>query len=424
MPIIIDRRLNPGKKNLSNRQRFIERFRGKIKEAARKHIGDRKITDGGDQEITISGSGTDEPVFGHKTDSGEWDHVLPGNREYLPGDTIDKPKGGGGGGRGTQGSRDGGGEDEFGFLISYDEYLDLIFDDLELPDLIKISDKLIESHQLKRAGFTTSGVPTNLNIERTAIAGLGRRIALRTPKIERIKELELLLLETEDDEEKKDIQLEIDTLRRKANAITWLDRVDLRYNNFVVKPKPITQAVMFCVMDVSYSMGEREKIMAKKFFLLLHLFLTRRYKNLEVVFIRHHDTAEECTEEAFFTSRATGGTVVSSALELTDKIIRERYDPGNWNIYLAQASDGDNASDDGDSVLKYLSAIMPVTQFMAYIEIGRSQYSFAFGNNSALWDTMDTARTTYQNIAMQSISDESDVVTVFRKFFARKHTNG
>ena len=141
-PIIIDRRKNPGQKNLSNRERFIERFRGRIKEAARKHIGERRISDTGDQEIILDKGGIDEPRFRHTRDDGQWDYVLPGNEKHVAGDTIDKD--GGGEESGSEASPSGDGEDEFSFYISYDEYLDMIFDDLELPD--RKSTRLNSSH--------------------------------------------------------------------------------------------------------------------------------------------------------------------------------------------------------------------------------------------------------------------------------------
>lgn len=419
MPIIIDRRKNPGKKNLGNRQRFLDRYKDQIRDAARKHVGDRSISDSGDQEISISSQGINEPRFGHKSDSGDWDYVLPGNKDYVPGDTIDKPRGGAGG-RGTEGSIGASGEDEFTFLLNYDEYLDLIFDDLELPDLIKASEKTIQGHQMRRAGFTTAGVPSNLNVERTAIAGLSRRIALRSPKLSRIKELEKLLETEEDEAKRKPIAEEIERLRIRANAISFLDNVDLRYNNFTPRPRPITQAVMFCVMDVSFSMGEREKIIAKKFFILLHLFLKRRYKEIDVVFVRHHEEAEECDEETFFTSKVSGGTKVSSAYEVVADAIKYRYPADDWNIYIAQASDGDNYGNDNDTCQKILDDMLPDVQFMAYIEILREQMELLSMTTTNLWKTIENVQADHPQIAMHNIQDEKDILTVFRKFFKSK----
>jgi len=421
-PIVIDRRKNPSKKNLSNRQRFLERFRTKIRDSARKSIGDRSIKDDGDQEITVPAD-TDEPHFNHRQDSGDWDYVLPGNQDYQPGDTIDKPKKKSSKGRGSEGSEGGERlEDEFTFFLNYDEYLNIIFDDLELPDLIKASGNFIEAHKLSRAGFTTSGVPTNLNVERTAIAGLSRRIALKSPKLSRINELEALLENEEDAEKRTDIEEEISKLKILANSIGFLDNVDLRYNNFTRTPKPITQAVMFCIMDVSYSMGEQEKIIAKKFFLLLHLFLKRRYKNLDVVFVRHHNAAVECDETSFFTDRESGGTIVSSAYRLVDQIIKDRYPTDSWNIYVAQASDGDNASNDVDVAHDVMKNMMSMIQFMAYIEILARQGTLVFSSTTNMWDMLiELHQDDPKKIMMQQIYDEDDVINVFRKFFTRNN---
>ena len=105
----------------------------------------------------------------------------------------------------------------------------------------------------------------------------------------------------------------------------FIDSFDLRYNNHVRIAQPTTQAVMFCLMDISGSMDEQKKNIAKRFFTLLYLFLTRTYEHIDVVFIRHHTVAEEVDEENFFHSRETGGTVVSSALKLMRKVIDARY---------------------------------------------------------------------------------------------------
>ena len=417
MPIIIDRRKNPGKKNLGNRQRFLERYKDQIKDAARKQIHKRSISDSSDQEIVIN-DGTGEPRFGHRNDTGEWDYILPGNQDYIPGDSINKPQGGAGG-RGNKGGKGEEGDDSFQFLLSYDEYLDVIFDGLELPDLVKASSKSIESHQMRRAGYTTAGMPTNLNVERTAIAGLGRRIALRNPKISRIAELQDQLTNENDPEKKIAIEEEIAQLRRRANAIGWIDSVDLRYNNFTQQTRPVTQAVMICIMDVSFSMGEQEKIIAKKFFLLLHLFLKRHYKNIDVVFIRHHEKAEECDEETFFTSRASGGTVVSSAYETAKATIKSRYPASEWNLYVAQASDGDNYGSDNTVAQELLETIMDQIQFMAYVEIARVNHDLFMSHNTNLWDMLRKVQLLYPQISMQQLYQEADVIQVFRKFFEK-----
>lgn len=436
--IIIDRRKNPKAKSLSNRQRFVQRAKAAIRESAKKALGDRSISDNGDAVVSVPTEGLNEPHFRTEPTIGDYDYVLPGNEQFIPGDRIEKPEDEDGQGRGNGSGEGDGGEDEFSFALTHDEFLDVIFDDLELPDLIKQSEKNAVAFVNRRAGHTNAGIPSNMNVERTAIAGISRRIALKSPKLAAIRALEeeLALLEDENafvtefpcldtailrKKRADEIVDEITTLRARALAVSYLDDVDLRYNNFVKQPRPITQAVMFCVMDVSYSMGEREKIIAKKFFVLLHLFLKRRYKHLDVVFVRHHDRANECDEETFFTSREGGGTVVSSGYEMVKTIIKTRYPVEDWNIYMAQASDGDNFDHDNPNVTRLLDEMLPDMQHFTYIEIAHPYYrGFGRGRNSNLWDTIEDLEVKHPNMSMGDIEDEKQVITVFRNLFKKE----
>src|SRR5665213_2903168 len=119
-------------------------------------------------------------------------------------------------------------------------------------------------------------------------------------------------------------------------------------------------------------MPEHMKDLAKRFYVLLYIFLKRRYKNVEVVFIRHTHLAQEVDEDTFFNSPETGGTVVSTALEEMQRVVAERFSPDNWNIYAAQASDGDNTASDNERTADLLTnAILPACQYYAYLEVGR-----------------------------------------------------
>jgi uncharacterized sporulation protein YeaH/YhbH (DUF444 family) len=419
-PIIIDRRKHTTGKSISNRQRFLDRVKKTVRDAAKRKLSDRSISDTSGESITIPSDGINEPKFRHKSDQGDWDYVLPGNEEYLPGDKIQKPKQQGGG-KGGSGNGDDETEDEFNFVLSYDEYINIIFDDLELPDLIKASEKNTVLHSMQRAGYTTTGMPTNLNVKRTMLASIGRRLALATDETEEIEKLEEELKNTTNKNRILEIQERIQNLREQIEEIPFIDNVDLRYNNFVKVPKPITQAVMFCVMDVSYSMGEEEKIIAKKFFILLYLFLKKKYKNLEVVFVRHHHTAEECDEKTFFTDRSSGGTTVSTAYSEVDRIIKDRYPVNDWNIYLAQASDGDNATEDRDAVHTKLNKLLSDLQYMAYIEIVRrgSYASFGIPAESEMWESMEKLEPIHKNLQCRKIQNERQVIDVFRSLFSK-----
>ncbi|MGH7328565.1 MAG: SpoVR family protein, partial [Polyangiaceae bacterium] len=169
---------------------------------------------------------------------------------------------------------------------------------------------------------------------------LARRISLNRPSpadIEAMERQAKAADEADDAEGAAQARADLEAAKLRARRFAYIDPVDVRYNRFDRVPKPNTQAVMFCLMDVSGSMTEAMKDLAKRFFLLLHVFLTRRYKTVDLVFIRHTSNAQEVDEDTFFHSRETGGTIVSTALEEMLRVVRQRYNPDNWNIYAAHA---------------------------------------------------------------------------------------
>ena len=416
---IIDRRLNPSSKSLENRQRFLRRARALVQRAVGKSSESRNVGDvleGG--EVSIPLEGVHEPRF-HRGSGGVRDVVLPGNKEFVEGDVL--PRSGEGGGRNRHGSAgEGEDEDAFRFTLSSAEFLDLFLDDLELPDLAKRRVAEAEHEGIRRAGYAVSGSPANIAVNRTMRLAMGRRIALRRPRAQTIKQLHEEIARSEDEERSRALRTEVEALEAKARRIPYIDPIDIRYRRFENEPKPIAQAVMFCLMDVSGSMSEHMKDLAKRFYMLLYIFLTRRYRHVEIVFIRHTDRAEEVDEETFFRSPATGGTLVSSALEAMQRIIATRYRPADWNIYAAQASDGDNANSDGERTGQLISqAILPVTQYFAYIEVGESGQELS-GSDSSLWTVYDRLRTAGEALAMRRVSSRGEIFPVFQEFFQRR----
>jgi len=428
MTHIIDRRLNGKNKSTVNRQRFLDRYKKHIKEAVNQTIKQRSIKDMEQgTEISLPSRDVSEPIFHHGS-GGVNTRVHPGNKEFHQGDLIQRPpSGGGGGGAGEgQASNTGEGMDDFVFQISQDEFLDYMFEDLELPNLVRKQLKDASQFEYRRAGFTSAGTPDKLNVVRSLKNAHARRIALGGKKRKRVKEIleELEALDEKTKAEGTEIEdtpiraallEELEELRQKLGKLPFIDDFDLRYNNLIKVPMPSTRAVMFCVMDVSGSMTQAIKDIAKRFFILLYLFLKRNYKHIDVVFIRHHTTAQEVDEETFFYSRETGGTIVSSALELTDEVIRDRYNPADWNIYVAQASDGDNWDDDSIRCAKILSEkIMPQVQYFAYVEIGSR-----FHQN--LWEEYRHVASAFpEQFAMQDLTDAGDIYPVFRELFERR----
>ncbi|GJI95845.1 UPF0229 protein [Duganella caerulea] len=420
MTYLIDRRLQGKNKSAVNRERFLRRYKAQIKDAVGRAIKGRSITDiENGEKVSIPVKDVGEPSFGH-AHGGVWETINPGNQEYLKGDLINRPKGGAGAGRGKAGNSDQLTEDDFIFELSREEFMNYFFEDLELPNLVKTQLTATTEFKNQRAGYNMSGTPSNIHVLRSLRGALGRRIAVggssRKRVIEAERELEELLLEGEPLDAPRVVELKklIHHLHTRLLAIPFIDPFDLRYSNRVKVPKPMTQAVMFCIMDVSGSMDETRKDTAKRFFILLYLFLKRAYDKIDVVFIRHHTAAAEVNEEEFFHSRESGGTVVSSALHLLDKIIEERYGGGSWNSYVAQASDGDNW--DNDSVLcrqLLVNTIMPKVQYYTYVEI-------TDGPPQNLWEQYSQIPDHHPHFAMQKIVTPADIYPVFRELFKKQ----
>jgi uncharacterized sporulation protein YeaH/YhbH (DUF444 family) len=434
MTHFVDRRLNPKGKSLGNRQRFLRRARSQIRDAVQKSLKDANVADlGKERKIKISTKDTKEPRFRlDPRTSGDRDFVLPGNKEFAPGDQIDKPKSGGGQ-SGKDAADSGEGDDDFEFTMTQDEILDIFFEDLELPNLVRTTLKETPNKQWKRAGISTAGSPTQINLVRTMRNSYGRRLALRRPSMSDIDALEALLFAAE--QETPIDTAKISALKErlaKANAkrkwVGFIDPIDVRFNSFTEQPTPTSQAVMFCLMDVSGSMGEREKDLAKRFYMLLHLFLKRRYKKVDVVFIRHTHDAQEVNEQEFFYSRQSGGTIVSTALDKMLEIQKERYASADWNIYAAQASDGYTQSGDARHCVEMLNAlVMPICQYYAYIEIldEREMEVFASEESGAeLWRAYRTVAEEWKNFATKRIAKPADIFPVFRELFKKAENAG
>jgi uncharacterized sporulation protein YeaH/YhbH (DUF444 family) len=415
---IIDRRLNPRGKSLENRQRFLRRAKEAVQQAVRRSLQSRSIRDvfdGG--EVVLPIGGIAEPGF-RRAEGGIRDQVLPGNRAFIEGDIIPRPPGRGGG-RPQQEAGEGDGDDSFRFVLTREEFLSVFLDDLELPELAKR--RLAETEEVTpaRAGFSVSGSPSNISIDRTTRLAMMRRIALRRPKPAEIEALQREIEECDSDEKRQLLEARLKSLEEKMRRIPYLDPLDIRYRRFESEPKPVAQAVMFCLMDVSASMSEHMKDLAKRFYLLLYLFLSRRYEKVEIVFIRHTEKAEEVDEETFFYGQATGGTLVSSALAAMRAIIAARFDPAEWNIYAAQASDGDNAARDEDPTRHLLeSELLPLCQYFAYIEVGE-EGGFA-SMPSSLWSLYEGIQSSSVPLAMRKVRHKGEIFPVFHDLFQKR----
>jgi uncharacterized sporulation protein YeaH/YhbH (DUF444 family) len=435
MSEIIDRRANGRRKSAGNQQRFLKRYRAQIREAVARAVSQRKIADtdrGG--TVTIPSRDLGEPNFS-LGQGGMRQRILPGNKEFTTGDRIPRPQGGGGGSGSGKAGDSGEGEDAFTFALTREEFLEFFFEDMALPDLVKTQLAQIQQTRLKRGGYRSDGTPSNLSIVRTMRESLARRIALAAPYRQALREVDEQIaverlrlgtslaasvavadesMPTLDQTMLNAVLAERDRLLARIARVPFIDDFDLRYNNRVPQPRPISQAVMLCLMDVSGSMDENRKDLAKRFFILLHLFLTKHYERIEIVFIRHHTTAAVVDEEGFFHSRESGGTLVSSALELALETIKERFPPDQWNVYIAQASDGDNWESDCPKCHELIvKELLPRVQYYCYVEIDAAQ-------PQSLWEQFEVARAGARNLALGRIMTRGDVYPVLRDLFARK----
>ena len=420
MALLIDRRQNASGKSAVNRARFLRRYKSQIQDAVKGMIGERKLSDmeqGG--EVRVPRKDISEPTFSFGQ-GGDREVVLPGNREHVAGDRIPRPRGGqGGGGSGAGAGGDGEGEDPFVFSLSRDEFMQIFFDDLELPHLQRTEFGRTERFTRVRSGYARSGTPANLSVIRTLSQSLARRIALRGGLAREWRSVNaryMLALAAGQAGQAAELGQALERLERRRGALPFLDEPDLRYRNRVLRPEPIARAAMFCLMDVSGSMDEHKKDLAKRFFTLLYLFLTRKYQEVDLVFIRHTDDAQEVDEDTFFTDRRTGGTVVLSALELCEEIRAARYASG-WNVYAAQASDGDAFGADPARSARFLhEKLLPAARYYTYLELSGEDES---EHSSTLWSEYARVAGATDNFAMRRASQRNQIYPVFREMFRK-----
>ncbi|OZI31600.1 hypothetical protein CAL29_27330 [Bordetella genomosp. 10] len=418
MNSLIDRRLNGRNKSAVNRERFLRRYKTQVRKAVRDLIRERSIEEmdqGG--EINLPTRDISEPRFRHGP-GGDREIVHPGNREFMTGDTIDRPQGGGGQGGGRE-PGEGDSVDQFTFTLSRAEFLNFFFEDLELPHLVRTQLGDVNQKKWQRAGYTTTGSPSSLSVNRTLKASLSRRIALSVSARQELTaaedELAALVARKAPEDQLEAAREQVEICRGRLARVPFLDEIDLRYRHRVSVPVPVARAVMFCLMDVSGSMDESKKDMAKRFFTLLYLFLMRKYEHVDLVFIRHTDNAEEVDEDTFFHDPKSGGTVVLSALELMHEIIGKRYSPSTWNIYAAQASDGDSFGADAGRSVRFLSEhLLPATRYFAYIEL----HDIHDVRKSSLWAEYE--REPAEHFVMRRISDRSEIFSVFHELFRKE----
>lgn len=429
---IIDRRVSGKDKSVPNRNRFLDRVRARVQHQVKELISNGSVgsifEDG--KKVTIPVGDIAEPMPTYSRVDGTTSQVVAGNGPWRVGDCIPKPKSKGGSGQGSGASGDGGGDDDFTFILTRDEFLKYFFDDLNLPNLLNKDISVVDEIRSRKAGYSAAGNPSNLSLLQTMRSSAGRRVALRAGSKRKLKELEQQLIElqlslqntTELDEQTRlsnaisSIETEMVGLRKKIKKVPFVDEIDLRYRNTIREPVPATHAVMICVMDTSGSMSEWHKEIAKRFYMLLFLFLHKRYESVELVFVRYTHEAVEVDENEFFYGTSTGGTVVSNGLSLVNNIIDERYNKARYNVYVAQASDGDTWGD-GAEVLSLMNQILQKVQYFFYVDITRRSGAGMTTDLMQLYSGLSAS-----NFQSAMVQDTSEIYTVFRGLFSTEKT--
>lgn len=435
--IFIDRRKTGRGKSLPNRQRLLRRIKDAIRAAKPVDIdagGVKNVKPGSSNvnPVKVTKHSLHEPTFHYARNTGDYDVVLIGNDMWERGDEFPlggEDEGSGGAGPGAET------EDDFIVNISRDEYLNVFFEDCELPDLQETHEKDLPEFKPRHAGFQKYGNPGQLSVKRSFKNSFARRKILTSDARRELEELEAEytqlateLGEFSDNREAHDrmdwIEQRITELRQKISVIPFFEDIDLRYTKKEKVLVKAADAVFVMIMDISGSMDEDKKRMARKFFSLQYAFIKRKYPQTDLIFIAHTDEAEEMTEEEFFTTRKSGGTVVSPAYELAHQIIRERYDAHETNIYLSQASDGDNWEYDNSEIIPQLedSGLLKKLRHMSYIQVGQS---FAAGYSGAvsLWSVLQSVANSSDKLSMAKIDDDSEVFDAFHKIYKKSDSN-
>ncbi len=363
-----------------------QRHREKVRESIRENIADIIA------EESIIGKSRDKlikvPIRGIKEYRFIYGQNAPGAAQgdgsSEPGQVVQK-------GRGRQkGQPDKAGDkpgvDYYETDITLDELTQIMFEDLELPDLERKKLREIPAfRETKRRGYRKVGIRSRLDKRRTVRARLKRRFA-------------------------RDARPEGDLGRER---FPFHDD-DLTFRHVAADIRKESNAAVLCIMDTSGSMDTMKKYLARSFFFLLFQFICTKYRSVELVFIAHHTEAREVTEDEFFSKGESGGTFISSGYQKALDIIAERYHPSLWNLYAFHCSDGDNFESDNPTALKAAKELAGLANLFGYGEIkplGSRYYESSMLN---IFRRLDA-----ENFQTVLIERKEDVWPSFKAFLAK-----
>lgn len=322
-------------------------------------------------KIPIKGIKEYQFVYGKNTSG-----VGSGDGSEKRGDVIGSEKEGNAKGKGNKGAGNEEGEDIFETEITLEDIFQYIFDDLELPNLKKkkISEILMEGSK-KKSGYQRNGIPPRLAKKKTVVEKLKRKQGMKRAL-------------------------------RESNENAVIERFpfkkdDIRYYRVKPRMKKEYNAVVICIMDTSASMDQTKKYLARSFFFMLYSFIKMKYEKAQVEFIAHSTVGKVVTEDEFFHKVESGGTYVSSGYQKALEVIREKYNPSQYNIYAFHASDGDNWSEDNERAIKSVNELCDVCNLFGYAEIMTYGYSSTIKKKYS----QDIKRDNFAMVAMQKKED-------------------
>ncbi len=358
------------------------RHRQLVRKAIRENIGEviseeSIIGRSGDKKVKVPIRGIREYRFIYGENNAG---VGQGDGDSEPGQVVQK---GGEAARGLPGEPGSDpGEEIYETEITLEELVDLLFEDLNLPEMERKRLHVLEAERLiKTSGYRRKGIPPRLSRRKTLVQKIKRRQSLQ----------------------REEGPLD-------GGAPFPFHEQDLRYRHKVVRPKVFSNAAVFCIMDTSGSMDTAKKYLARSFYFLLYRFLKTRYQNVEIVFIAHHTEAREVTEEEFFHRGESGGTMISSGYKKTLQIIEERYNPLLWNLYAFHCSDGDNFSYDNADAVRYARELAEVCQLFGYGEI-KPVESLSWSSMLELYKEIPN-----ENFVTVTIRSKEELWPAFQKF--------
>ena len=293
-----------------------------------------------------------------------------------PGDIL-RPAAPGGAGQGGAGTGEGG--LEFVLEFKVDDILDWLWEELELPNLEPKTADSMERAEYVREGIDRRGPRARLDRRRTVKEAVKRRAI-------------------------------------QSNPIPFTDD-DLRFRQLARRPQPLTQAAVIFVLDVSSSMDDASRQLAKSFFFWALQGIRRQHSRIETAFIGHTVNAWEFSEEEFFAVRATGGTEASRAFALSLDVIKERFDPSQYNVYLFYASDGDNFAADREASRERLNSLASVCNFLGYVETTRRSSDRLNTEMGRLFKELSEGDTPADSYALGA---QEDVWNAIRRFFTQQ----